>query len=96
MDQDIGRRTDAAVGEDGDGDTGREARLTRQVHVVLGLVVAALGAWLLYRSRTELDFRGSEQRARTWLPSHAADAVSDRPRAGSFSSLVVGSQSAQR
>ena len=27
--------------------------------MVLGLVVAALGAWLLYRSRTELDFRGS-------------------------------------
>ena len=43
---------------DGDGDPVREARLTRRVHVVLGLVVAGLGAWLLYRSRTELDFRG--------------------------------------
>jgi hypothetical protein len=32
--------------------------LTRRVHVVLGLVIAGLGAWLLYRSRTELDFRG--------------------------------------
>ena len=32
--------------------------MTRRVHVVLGLVVAALGAWLLYRSRTELAFRG--------------------------------------
>ena len=39
-------------------DSRREARLTRRVHVVLGLVVAALGAWLLYRSRTELAFRG--------------------------------------
>ena len=58
MDQDIDRRTDSAVGEDGDGDQGREARLTRQVHVVLGLLIAGLGAWLLYRSRTELDFRG--------------------------------------
>ena len=26
--------------------------------MVLGLVIAGLGAWLLYRSRTELDFRG--------------------------------------
>ena len=73
MSQDIGRRTEAAVVPDavaqdpvghdavgdGDGDQKREARLTRRVHVVLGLVVAALGAWLLYRSRTELDFRGS-------------------------------------
>lgn len=37
----------------------RQARLTRRVHVVLGLVVAALGGWLLYRSRTELAFHGS-------------------------------------
>jgi len=35
-----------------------DIRLTRRVHVVLGLVIAGLGAWLLYRSRTELDFRG--------------------------------------
>ena len=41
-----------------DGDQQRDARLTRRVHVVLGLVIAALGAWLLYRSRTELAFRG--------------------------------------
>ena len=27
--------------------------------MVLGLVIAALGAWLLYRSRTELAFRGA-------------------------------------
>jgi putative tricarboxylic transport membrane protein len=33
-------------------------RLTRRVHVVLGLVIAVAGAWLLYRSRTELAFRG--------------------------------------
>jgi hypothetical protein len=36
----------------------REARRTRLVHVVLGLVIAAVGAWLLYKSRTELEFRG--------------------------------------
>ncbi len=42
-----------------DGDKERDARLTRRVHVVLGLVIAGLGAWLLYRSRTELAFRGT-------------------------------------
>lgn len=41
-----------------DADQQREARLTRWVHVVLGLVIAAVGAWLLYKSRTELAFRG--------------------------------------
>ncbi|WNG86336.1 tripartite tricarboxylate transporter TctB family protein [Mycobacterium sp. ITM-2016-00317] len=35
-----------------------ELGLTRRVHVVLGAVVAALGAWLLYRSVTELPFSG--------------------------------------
>jgi Tripartite tricarboxylate transporter TctB family len=39
-------------------DDKRDARLTRRVHVVLGLVIAALGAWLLYKSRTELEFLG--------------------------------------
>jgi hypothetical protein len=64
MEQDIVRRAEPAVAQedatdsDGDGDHGRDARLTRRVHVVLGVVVAGLGAWLLYRSRTELDFRG--------------------------------------
>ena len=64
MDQDIDRRTEPAVAQDddaarvGDGDHRRDVRLTRRVHVVLGFVVSALGAWLLYRSRTELDFRG--------------------------------------
>ncbi|WP_197383367.1 tripartite tricarboxylate transporter TctB family protein [Mycolicibacterium mengxianglii] len=38
--------------------TEEELRLTRRVHVVLGAVVAVLGAWLLYRSVTELPFRG--------------------------------------
>jgi len=42
-----------------DHDHERDARLTRRVHVVLGLVIAALGAWLLYKSRTELEFRGA-------------------------------------
>ncbi|WP_193045233.1 tripartite tricarboxylate transporter TctB family protein [Mycolicibacterium baixiangningiae] len=38
--------------------TEEELRLTRRVHVVLGTVVAALGAWLLYLSSTDLPFRG--------------------------------------
>ena len=74
MDQDIVRRTDADVAPNsqvepapiaGDaeqpppgGDQKRDARLTRRVHVVLGLVIAGLGGWLLYKSRTELAFRG--------------------------------------
>jgi Tripartite tricarboxylate transporter TctB family len=74
MDQDIDRRTDADVARNGEvdhppvvgaaeqepaaGDAARDTRLTRRVHVVLGLVIAALGAWLLYKSSTELAFRG--------------------------------------
>jgi hypothetical protein len=37
----------------------RDERVTRFVHIGLGLVIAVLGAWLLYRSHTELAFRGS-------------------------------------
>lgn len=48
----------AEPGPVGDIDDKRDARLTRRVHVVLGLVIAGLGAWLLYRSLTELEFRG--------------------------------------
>jgi Tripartite tricarboxylate transporter TctB family len=44
--------------QDGDAGHARDERLTRLVHIVLGLVIAGLGAWLLYRSRTELAFRG--------------------------------------
>lgn len=33
-------------------------RFTRRVHVVLGLVVAACASWMLYRSATELPYRG--------------------------------------
>jgi Tripartite tricarboxylate transporter TctB family len=64
MDQDIDRRTETPVAQDGAADRPsgddhrRDVRLTRRVHIVLGLVVAGLGAWLLYRSRTELAFRG--------------------------------------
>ncbi len=74
MDQDIDRRTDVDVARNGkvehvptveaaeqepaDGDHNRDIRLTRRVHVVLGLVIAVLGAWLLLKSRTELAFRG--------------------------------------
>jgi hypothetical protein len=74
MDQDIDGRTDVDVARNGkvehvptdeaaeqepaDGDHIRDIRLTRRVHVVLGLVIAVLGAWLLLKSRTELAFRG--------------------------------------
>ena len=40
---------------DDDADHAHDERVTR---FVLGLVIAGLGAWLLYRSRTELAFRG--------------------------------------
>jgi Tripartite tricarboxylate transporter TctB family len=43
---------------DDDSDPARDKRITRLVHIVLGLVIAGLGAWLLYRSSTELAFRG--------------------------------------
>jgi Tripartite tricarboxylate transporter TctB family len=62
MDQETDQRRDEAIGDERDvgvdADQRRDARLTRQVHVVLGLVIAGVGAWLLYRSRTELTFRG--------------------------------------
>lgn len=74
MDQDIDRRTDVDVARNGkvehapavpaaeqepaDGEHKRDMRLTRHVHVILGLVIAVLGAWLLLKSRTELAFRG--------------------------------------
>ncbi|WP_164478676.1 tripartite tricarboxylate transporter TctB family protein [Mycolicibacterium stellerae] len=41
-----------------DADHARDQRTTRVVHIVLGLVIACVGAWLLYRSITELAFRG--------------------------------------
>lgn len=43
---------------DPDADHDHDVRVTRRVHVVLGVVIAVVGAWLLYRSRTELAFRG--------------------------------------
>lgn len=51
-------QTPAADTEPKPADHDRDARLTRRVHVVLGLVIAGLGTWLLYKSRTELAFRG--------------------------------------
>jgi hypothetical protein len=41
-----------------DGPSEHDIRLTRRVHVSLGLVVAAAAAWMLYRSATELPFQG--------------------------------------
>ncbi|MGB3355328.1 MAG: tripartite tricarboxylate transporter TctB family protein [Mycobacterium sp.] len=35
-----------------------DRRLTQRVHILLGLVVAAAAAWMLYRSSTELPFYG--------------------------------------
>jgi Tripartite tricarboxylate transporter TctB family len=64
MEQSTDRRREVIVEDDAGAapedtpDSQRESRLTRRVHIVLGLVIAALGAWLLYRSRTELAFRG--------------------------------------
>jgi len=69
MEQDIARPPDPDVAAapkaepppadaDNNHDDKRDARLTRRVHVVLGLVIAAVGGWLLYKSRTELGFRG--------------------------------------
>jgi Tripartite tricarboxylate transporter TctB family len=74
MDHDIDRGADVDVARNGKvehapavgaaeqepavGDQNRDIRLTRRVHVILGLVIAVLGAWLLLRSRTELAFRG--------------------------------------
>lgn len=69
MEQDTDRRTEVVVPRDHvpdhpdqevtlNGGPDRRIRLTRWVHVALGLVVAGLGAWLLYRSRTELAFHG--------------------------------------
>jgi hypothetical protein len=40
-------------------DHARDAKVTRLVHIALGLLVAAVAGWLLYRSHTELAFRGS-------------------------------------
>ena len=84
MEQSIDRRPEVIVEDDTtapeagqsirQSDSRREARLTRRVHVVLGLVVAALGAWLLYRSRTELAFRGPNNEPGPGLPSRPVDA----------------------
>jgi hypothetical protein len=41
-----------------DEDHARDERVTRVVHVVVGLVIAAVAGWLLYKSSTELAFRG--------------------------------------
>src|SRR5262245_3210494 len=51
--------TDTDTDTDTDIDHEHDERVTRIVHIALGLVIAALGAWLLYRSSTELAFRGS-------------------------------------
>jgi hypothetical protein len=74
MDQDIDRGADVDVARNGkvehdptagvaeqepaDGDQTHDIRLTRRVHVILGLVIAVLGAWMLLKSTTELAFRG--------------------------------------
>jgi hypothetical protein len=50
----------AAVEKDAvEKDDAHDVRVTRRVHVVLGIVIAAVSAWLLYMSRTDLAFRGA-------------------------------------
>lgn len=44
--------------DDAEQSSAAERSRTRWVHVALGLVVAGLGAWMLYRSLTELPFKG--------------------------------------
>lgn len=51
--------TDVGTPVDDEADHARDARITRLVHIILGLVIAGLAAWLLYRSRTELAFLGA-------------------------------------
>jgi putative tricarboxylic transport membrane protein len=60
---DSGERIDAPpeppdIGGEKEPPTEEEIRLTRRVHVVLGVVVAVGGGWLLWRSVTELPFMG--------------------------------------
>ena len=63
-----------------DADHARDERITRAVHIALGLLIAALGGWLLYRSRTELAFRGPNGRTGPRLSSGLADDLPDRTR----------------
>lgn len=58
---DAQRHVEPSLDTDTDTDTAdhaRDEKVTRVVHIVLGLVIAAVGGWLLYRSHTELAFRG--------------------------------------
>ena len=57
VDHEVDKVADHGVDHDDDHDARQrhDTRITRRVHVVLGLVIAVLGAWLLYRSRTELS-----------------------------------------
>ena len=52
---------DVVAAETEDGPTEHDIRLTRTTHVALGLVIAAAGAWMLYRSETELPYRGIQR-----------------------------------
>ena len=61
---DAERHVEAALDTDADTDAdtadhARDEKVTRVVHIALGLLVAAVAGWLLYRSHTELAFRGS-------------------------------------
>lgn len=56
----VDRPTEAPVDPPGRDVDAKEQRTTRLVHIALGLVIAAVAAWLLYRSRTELAFHGPQ------------------------------------
>ena len=79
-------------------------RFTRTVHVVLGVVVAAGAAWMLYRSLTELPFMGDNgEPGPGYLPSlltgclvalglglSAASAFGPRARSGEAPTMSFG------
>lgn len=68
----VGHPASGATGDDRDAPSARTAKVTRLVHVVLGLVVAVLGVVLTVMSLTGLDYLGAN----------------DTPGPGFFPSLV--------
>ena len=74
--------------EDQDDETTATIRVTRRVHVILGLVIAVLGAMAVAQEPHRAGVPRSERRAGTRLPSRPSDDLPDRssvsrcPRSG--------------